>query len=94
MLSACRLSSKGCLQMCVESLLDNLKKYPMVNLSIYIYIYVCDRALFIKHFHLQNAFDLKTAEFINPSLLPQGFCAMLINLLVPNAEILRSLLLL
>ncbi|KAJ4445386.1 hypothetical protein ANN_07191 [Periplaneta americana] len=29
MLSACRLSSKGCLQMCVESLLDNLKKYPM-----------------------------------------------------------------
>jgi integrator complex subunit 4 len=29
MLSSCRLSSKGCLQMCVESLLDNLKKYPM-----------------------------------------------------------------
>ncbi|GLH06977.1 Integrator complex subunit 4 [Gryllus bimaculatus] len=29
MLGACRLSSKGCLQMCVESLLENLKKYPM-----------------------------------------------------------------
>jgi len=33
MLSSCRLSSKGCLQMCVESLLDNLKKYPMVNMD-------------------------------------------------------------
>ncbi|XP_071440620.1 integrator complex subunit 4 [Hetaerina americana] len=28
MLAACRLSTKGCLQMCVQSLLDNLKKYP------------------------------------------------------------------
>lgn len=28
MLAACKLSTKGCLQMCVESLLDNLKKYP------------------------------------------------------------------
>ncbi|XP_054278169.1 integrator complex subunit 4-like [Macrosteles quadrilineatus] len=28
MLAACTLSTKGCLQMCVESLLDNLKKYP------------------------------------------------------------------
>ncbi|XP_075235890.1 integrator complex subunit 4 [Lycorma delicatula] len=28
MLASCRLSTKGCLQMCVESLLDNLKKYP------------------------------------------------------------------
>lgn len=31
MLAACRLSTKGCLQMCVESLLDNLKKYPQVS---------------------------------------------------------------
>jgi hypothetical protein len=60
MLSACRLSSKGCLQMCVESLLDNLKKYPMVNL--YIYMCVCIRALFTKRFHLQNAFDLKNCR--------------------------------
>nr|CAD7401906.1 unnamed protein product [Timema poppensis] len=29
MLASCRLSSKNCLQMCVESLLENLKKYPM-----------------------------------------------------------------
>ncbi|XP_067013887.2 integrator complex subunit 4 isoform X2 [Anabrus simplex] len=29
MLGSCRLSSKGCLQMCVESLLENLKKYPV-----------------------------------------------------------------
>ena len=56
MLSACRLSSKGCLQMCVESLLDNLKKYPMVNMykSLYIVnVRVCGRrvgALFCKHF--------------------------------------------
>ncbi|KAG8251766.1 Integrator complex subunit 4 [Homalodisca vitripennis] len=28
MLASCSLSTKGCLQMCVESLLDNLKKYP------------------------------------------------------------------
>ncbi|XP_059486442.1 integrator complex subunit 4 [Neocloeon triangulifer] len=28
MLAACKLSTKGCLQMCVESLLENLKKYP------------------------------------------------------------------
>jgi hypothetical protein len=45
MLSACRLSSKGCLQMCVESLLDNLKKYPMVNIDKCMYIVcvcVCD----------------------------------------------------
>lgn len=28
MLSACRLSTKDCLQMTVESLLENLKKYP------------------------------------------------------------------
>jgi hypothetical protein len=44
MLSACRLSSKGCLQMCVESLLDNLKKYPMVNMDKFLYIvrlFVC-----------------------------------------------------
>jgi len=38
MLSACHLSSKGCLQMCVESLLDNLKKYPMVNMDKPLYI--------------------------------------------------------
>ena len=55
MLSACRLSSKGCLQMCVESLLDNLKKYPMVNMdkSLYIvcvHVCVCGGALFLKHF--------------------------------------------
>ncbi|XP_049803533.1 integrator complex subunit 4 [Schistocerca nitens] len=29
MLASCRLSSKGCLQMCVEALLENLKKYPV-----------------------------------------------------------------
>ncbi|XP_014277825.1 integrator complex subunit 4 [Halyomorpha halys] len=28
MLAACVLSTKDCLQMCIESLLDNLKKYP------------------------------------------------------------------
>lgn len=30
MLASSSLSTKGCLQMCVESLLDNLKKYPQV----------------------------------------------------------------
>ncbi|XP_039300674.1 integrator complex subunit 4-like, partial [Nilaparvata lugens] len=28
MMAACRLSTKGCLKMCVERLLDNLKRYP------------------------------------------------------------------
>jgi hypothetical protein len=59
MLSACRLSSKGCLQMCVESLLDNLKKYPMVNIHIYMNV----RVLFTKRFHLQNAFGQKKKHF-------------------------------
>ncbi|KAK6644708.1 hypothetical protein RUM43_000976 [Polyplax serrata] len=35
MLSACRLSTKDCLQMTVESLLDNLKKYPQDKKSIW-----------------------------------------------------------
>jgi integrator complex subunit 4 len=30
MLADCKLSTKGCLQMCVEGLLENLKKYPEV----------------------------------------------------------------
>lgn len=36
MLAACTLSTKGCLQMCVESLLDNLKKYPQVCCIVFI----------------------------------------------------------
>lgn len=33
MLAACHLSTKDCLQMCVEKLLENLKKYPQVKLN-------------------------------------------------------------
>jgi len=35
MLAACRLSTKGCLKMCVENLLDNLKKYPQVMMKYF-----------------------------------------------------------
>ncbi|KAK3907732.1 Integrator complex subunit 4 [Frankliniella fusca] len=35
MLAACRLSTKSCLQMCVEALLDNLKKYPQDRRSLW-----------------------------------------------------------
>lgn len=31
MLGACRLSTKACLKLCVQALLDNLKRYPYVN---------------------------------------------------------------
>ncbi|KAI5745495.1 hypothetical protein M8J76_011490 [Diaphorina citri] len=34
-LASCRLSTKNCLQMCVSSLLDNLKKYPQDKKSLY-----------------------------------------------------------
>lgn len=34
-LASCRLSTKNCLQMCVTSLLDNLKKYPQDKKSLY-----------------------------------------------------------
>lgn len=35
MLAACRLSTTTCLQMCVEKLLDNLRKYPQDKRSTY-----------------------------------------------------------
>lgn len=35
MLAACRLSTRSCLQMCVEALLDNLKKYPQDRRSLW-----------------------------------------------------------
>ncbi|XP_034232413.1 integrator complex subunit 4 isoform X1 [Thrips palmi] len=35
MLAACRLSTNSCLQMCVEALLDNLKKYPQDRRSLW-----------------------------------------------------------
>ncbi len=32
MLSQCHLSSKACLKMCVDALLDNLRRYPQVRI--------------------------------------------------------------
>lgn len=56
MLASSSLSTKGCLQMCVESLLDNLKKYPQVcdtpptqksQVDLNIIIYILDNAIFL-----------------------------------------------
>lgn len=49
MLASSSLSTRGCLQMCVESLLDNLKKYPMVSQLLYLQDLLADcRANFVR----------------------------------------------
>lgn len=40
MLASCRLSTKDCLQMCVDGLLDNLKKYPQVSSGEIYYLFI------------------------------------------------------
>lgn len=48
MLADCKLSTKGCLQMCVEGLLENLKKYPEVIFLILLSTIHANNLTFIK----------------------------------------------